>query len=165
MCNGILECLCARYNVSPVNLQIHCDGCVTAFVNTHALSCSIDCLVITRHNEIHDKLFYLSWRVFTSAYVRAEPLIRQGRTRSDIEIRQGSYKHKDMRGDLMIQSLWGRQVYAIIDVKLGDADAVTYNYYPMTSLLARWEKIKKDKHDKHCHNQRKHYSPFFFQWT
>ena len=25
---------------------------------------------------------------------------------------------------------------------------------------ARWEKIKKDKHGKRCHNQRKHFSPF-----
>ena len=30
----------------------------------------------------------------------------------------------------------------------------------MTSLLARWEKIKKDKHGKHCHKQRKHFLLF-----
>ena len=46
----------------------------------------------------------------------------------------------------MIQGLWDRQVDAIIDVKLGDADADMYKYEPMTSLLSRWEKIKKDKH-------------------
>ena len=60
----------------------------------------------------------------------------------------------------MIQSLGYRQVDAIIDVKLGDADVYTYKYDPMTSLLARWERIKKDKHGKHCNDQRKHYSPF-----
>ena len=27
--------LCLCYNFSPVNLQIHCDGCGTAFVVTH----------------------------------------------------------------------------------------------------------------------------------
>ena len=37
----------------------------------------------------------------------------------------------------MIQVLWDRQVNAIIDVKLGDADAYTYKYEPMTALLAR----------------------------
>ena len=66
---------------------------------------------------------------------------------------QGSDKHKDTRGVLLIQVLWDRQVDAIIDVKLLDATADTYNYEPMTSLLARWEKINKYKHSKHCHYQ------------
>ena len=48
----------------------------------------------------------------------------------------------------------------IINVKLGDADAETYKYEPMASLLTRWKKIKKDKHSKHCQHQRKYFSPF-----
>ena len=60
----------------------------------------------------------------------------------------------------MVQGLWDRQVDAIIDVKLGDADVDSYKYEPMADLLARWETIKKDKHGKHCHDQRKHFSPF-----
>ena len=59
--------------------------------------------------------------------------------------------------DAMIKGLWDRQVEAIIDVKLGYADADTYKYNPMTTILARWEKIKKYKHGKHCHDQRKHF--------
>ena len=63
-------------------------------------------------------------------------------------------------GGVMIWGLWDSQVDAIIDVKLGDADADadTYKYKLMTSLLTRWENIKKDKHGKHCNDQRK---PFF----
>ena len=57
--------------------------------------------------------------------MRAEPLRHQGRTRFELEIRQGSDNHKDTRGDVMIRGLWYRQVDAIIDVKLGDADADT----------------------------------------
>ena len=72
---------------------------------THVLSCSIGCLVIARHNEIRDKLLYLFQRSFTSEYVCAEPLIHQGRTRYDLEIRQGSDKHKDTEGDVMIRGL------------------------------------------------------------
>ena len=49
---------------------------------------------------------------------------------------------------------------AIIDVKLGDADTDSYKYEPMAALLARWETIKKDKNGKHCHDQRKNFSPF-----
>ena len=60
----------------------------------------------------------------------------------------------------MVQGLWDRQVDAIIDVKIGDADADSYKYEPMAALLAQWEMIKKDKHGKHCHNQRKHLLPF-----
>ena len=61
----------------------------------------------------------------------------------------------------MIQGLWDRQINSSIDVKLVDADADTYKYEPMASLLARWENIKKDKYGKHCIYQRKHFSPFF----
>ena len=117
--------LCARYNVSPENLQSHCDGCGTAFGVTHTVSCSIYGLVIARTNKICDKIFYLSRRAFTSEYVRAEPLIHQVRTRSELEIRQGSDKHNDTRGRLMIQGLWDRQVDTIIVIKLGEADANT----------------------------------------
>ena len=59
-----------------------------------------------------------------------------------------------------IRDLWDRQVDAIIDVKLVDSDAYTYKYEPMRSLLVRWEKIKKDKHGKHCQDQRKHFLSF-----
>ena len=60
----------------------------------------------------------------------------------------------------MIQGLWDRQVDAIIDVNLGDADTDTYNYKPITALLSRWEDINKYKHGNHCLDQQKHFSPF-----
>ena len=60
----------------------------------------------------------------------------------------------------MIRGLWDCQIYAIINIKLGDSDVDTYNYEPMTALLARWEKIKKDKHGRHWHDQQKRFSPF-----
>ena len=86
--------LYARYNVSPLNLQSHCDGCGTAFGLTHIFSCSTGGLVIMRQNEIIDENIYLSRHAFTSAYVRSKPLIHQGRTRSEQEIHQGSDKDK-----------------------------------------------------------------------
>ena len=80
------------------------------------------------HNEIRDELLYLSRRAFTSESLRAKPLIHQGRTISEQEIRQGSDNHKDTIGDVVIRGLWDRQFNAIIDVKLGDADANMYTY-------------------------------------
>ena len=56
--------------------------------------------------------------------------------------------------------LWDSQVNAIIDVKLVDSDTYTYKYKPMTLPLDRWENINKYKHGKHCHDQRKYFSPF-----
>ena len=110
---------------------------------THTLSCITGGLVIAHHNEIRDELLYISRHAFTSASVRAEPLIHKGRTRSEQEIRQGSDKDKETRGDVMIRGLWDRKIDAIIDVKLGDADAYSYSYEPMAELLARWKTIKK----------------------
>ena len=90
------------------------------------------------HNEIHDKLFYLSRRAFTSASVHNKPLIHQGRTISKQEIRQGSDKDKETQGGVVVWGLWYRQADAIIDVKLDNSDADSYKYEPMTALLARW---------------------------
>ena len=38
----------------------------------------------------------------------------------------------------MVQVLWYRQVDIIIDVKIGDADADSYNYESMVVLLSQW---------------------------
>ena len=94
ICYGVLVFLCAPYNVSNLNLQRHFNEFGTSFGVTHTLSFSIDGLVIAHHNKICDKLLYLSWSAFTSAYVHVEPLIHQGHTRSEQEIRQGSNKGK-----------------------------------------------------------------------
>ena len=104
---------------------------------THTLSCIIFSLVIAYHNEICEKLLYISRRAFTSASICAEPIIHKGCTRSDQEICQGIDKDKETRGDVMIQGLWDCQVEAIIDVKLSGADADSYKYEPMAALLAR----------------------------
>ena len=90
-----------------------------------------------RHNEIRDELLYLIRCAFTSSSVSAEPLIRQGRTRSDQEIFQGNEKNKETQGGVMVLFLWDRQVDAMTDVNLGDADADSYKNEPMTALLAR----------------------------
>ena len=50
----------------------------------------------------------------------------------------------------MIQGLWDWQVEATIDIKIGDADADSYNYGPTAVILAWWETSKKDKHGKQC---------------
>ena len=65
---------------------------------THKLSCNTGCLVLARDNKIRDKLLYISQCSFTSVSVRSKPLIHQGRTRSEQDIRQGSDKDKETWG-------------------------------------------------------------------
>ena len=114
------------------------------------------------HNKIRDEILYLYQRAFTSASVRAKLLIHQVRTRSEQEMRQGSDKDNETGVDVMIQGLWYLQVDTIIDVKLGDSDTDTYTYEPMTALLTRWGKIKKNNHGKHYHDQQKKNCSLFF---
>ena len=90
----VRDIFCAGYKISPLNFQSHCNICGTAFGVMYTLSCSTGILVITRHNEIRDELLYISQRVFTLSSVCAKPLIHQGRTRSEQEIRQDSETEK-----------------------------------------------------------------------
>ena len=60
----------------------------------------------------------------------------------------------------MVQGLWDCHVDAIIDINLGDANADINKYKPMTSVLTRWENIKKNKHGNHCNDQWKQKFPF-----
>ena len=63
-------------------------------------------MVIARTNERSDELIYLARQAFTPASVYAEPLIHQGRTISEKDIREGSDKEKETCGEVMIQGLW-----------------------------------------------------------
>ena len=74
--------LCTCYNSAPLNLHIHCNGCVTTFGLTHVLSCRTGGLVIMCHNKILDKLLYLSQPTFTPVSVRTGTLIQQVHNRS-----------------------------------------------------------------------------------
>ena len=65
-----------------------------------------------------------------------------------------------MRGEFLIRGSWESQAEAIIDVRLGGPDCNTHKKEPMGTLLAQREKEKKDKHGKHCHKERKYFSPF-----
>ena len=56
----IQDFLCARYNVSPLNLQSHCHGYDTAFEVMHPLSHSTGGIVIARHKKIRDEILYIS---------------------------------------------------------------------------------------------------------
>ena len=68
----------------------------------YALSCGTGGLVIARHNKICGELLYLARQAFNPVSVRDEPLIHQGRTRSEKDIRQESDIEKETLGGVMI---------------------------------------------------------------
>ena len=53
----------------------------------HRIICSHRKLIIVHHNEVHDELLYLAQQDFPSNCVCCKPLIHQGRSRSEEEVR------------------------------------------------------------------------------
>ena len=158
-----LLCTCYYSTPSPPKLQSKCDSCVTSLNVRHTLRYRKVGLVIARQNKVCDKILYLNRRAFPSAAVRNKTLIHQGCSRSERDIRQDSGRLETW-GDIIIQGLWVRYTDTIINVNLGDAEANTYIFEPMVSLLAWWEKIKKDKNGKHCHKHQKNFSVCSIFW-
>ena len=68
----------------------------------------------------------------------------------------------ETRDDVLIRGLWYRHTNTIIDVKIGNTDTDTYRFEPMLALMDWWEKTKKDKYGKKCHDQRKCFFRSFF---
>ena len=68
------DILCTRYNVTPINLQRHCNRCGATFKVRHALISRKVGLVIARQNKLCDELLCLARRAFTSASVHTGPL-------------------------------------------------------------------------------------------
>ena len=150
---GISWCLCAHDDVKPPNLQRKYNRCDTYFDARHTLSCSKGGLIIACHNKMHGKLLYLAQRALTYAFVCGKPLIHHDHIILEEGIRHGS-EILETRCDVLIQGLWELQTNAIIDVKIGDADADICMFEPTDKLLACWEKQKKDNNCNNCHEQR-----------
>ena len=61
----------------PSTSRRNCNGCGTYLI----VSISLSCLIIARHNEVREKLLYLTRWAFTLSSVHSKPLIQQDRTR------------------------------------------------------------------------------------
>ena len=68
-----------RYDINPLDLLSHCDGCQVKFLISHALNCKKGGLVTARHNEIRDGVADLASKAFTTSHMRNDPLIYSGR--------------------------------------------------------------------------------------
>ena len=147
------DSLLLRYARTPADLPTHCDGCAQKFSVRHALECKSGGLVISRHNEIRDKLVDLASRAFTPSAVRDEPKIYpcrpavELRTTDQQPVIRNLCKHQgEERGDVLIRGLWQKGTDAIIDVRITALDAKTYISRSPMKVLAQHEREKKWKY-------------------
>ena len=97
------------------------------------MSCPTGGIVITRHNEIRDKIIHIKKQDFYPNCIRVKPLIHLVRSRYEEEA-----SHREIfpetRGDGSIRGLWEIQTEAIIDVRFVDSDTETWKPVRMDNL-------------------------------
>ena len=108
----------------------------------HELICPNGGLVITRHNEIRDKIKHLANQALSPYCIRGKTLIHLGRSISEDEVRHG-WSIPETQGDVSNRGLYEIQTETIIAIRFGDADADSWMPVIMNKLLEGWEKLKK----------------------
>ena len=73
------DALFLRYGLEPPDLPTYCYGCNAKFTICQALDFKRGGLVTARHNELRDRIAYLTSKSFTPSHVRDNPLIFFGR--------------------------------------------------------------------------------------
>ena len=151
---------CLRYRQKLQHLPSHCDGCNSTFTVQHALSCKKGGLVIGRHNEIAGELLYLCQKAFKHSAVRDEPsILCHGTKKSKTQDEDAPEANND-RGDLIIRGFWQSSTYCVVDVRVTDTDAKSYQDKEPSKILAAQEKAKKKQYLEPCLAQRRHFTPF-----
>jgi hypothetical protein len=153
------DALLLWYTRCPPDLPIQYDSCQQNFSLRHALERNCGGLVISRHNEIRDKLSDLASKAFFPSAVCDEPIIHTGRA---LELRSSPGKPEspavkrllqnnrtEDRGDILIRGLWARGTDCIIDVRITDVDAKYQQSKDPHKVLEAHEREKK-KHLEAC---------------
>ena len=70
-----------RYNLAPLDMPQHCDGCGSKMTVEHALSCRVGGLVHIRHDDVADEFRSLCCQAFSPGRVQREPRIHSGVSR------------------------------------------------------------------------------------
>ena len=66
-----------------------CDGYFHSFFTGYRLSFRHGGIIITCNDDVHDEILCLAWQSFYLKYVLDKPLIHQGCSTSEEEVRQG----------------------------------------------------------------------------
>ena len=156
-----------RYGIKPAGLCTHCDGCGAGFTIEHGLSCKKGGLVGIRHDDVRDEAGALAAMALTSSKVSYEPTIYFGRgvTASQPTTTQATGRNApgdDARGDVKIHGLWEKGSDCILDIRITDTDARSYQSSSSRKVLERAAKEKKDKYLDACLERRRSFVPLVY---
>ena len=179
------------FNLEPLDLPQHCDGCGARFTVDHALSCKKGGLVHVRHEDVASEWRWLASCAFTPSHVEREPSIESSagrRAREAAEADQGPNPATnrapnpppnpppqpatqagtttpvpdEKRGDAGVFGFWTRGRQAIFDVRVTDTDARSYRHQAPAKVLATQEREKKGKYLARCLELRKDFTPLVY---
>jgi hypothetical protein len=163
-----------RYNLAPLDMPGHCDGCGAKMTVEHALSCKVGGLVHIRHDDVGDEWRHLNGLASSFGRVTREPRIHSSVCRrtdgasatatADVETEDDDANNPitGERGDAGVHGFWERGRPCIFDVRITDSDARSYRNKDVAKVLAAQEKEKKDKYLQSCLARRKDFTPLVY---
>ena len=156
-----------RYGLKPIGLCTHCDGCGAGFTVEHGLSCKKGGLVGIRHDDVRDEAGALAAMALTNSKVSYEPTIYYGRgvtagQQTHTTHTQRNALGDEARGDVKIHGLWEKGSDCILDIRITDTDAKSYQSYSSRKVLERAAKEKKDKYLEACLERRRSFAPLVY---
>jgi hypothetical protein len=154
-----------RLGLTPLKLPARCDGCGAIFTVEHALSCKKGGLVLLRHNEFKTDWQDVCGSALSPSACSDEPLINTSRPAgggAEDAPDVGAAVDPALRGDVGVRGFWKHGFSTIFDVRICDTGAPSYRGQDPKKVLARHEKMKKDKYLAPCLERRRHFTPLVF---
>ncbi|KAL7528055.1 LOW QUALITY PROTEIN: hypothetical protein ACHAXR_003653 [Thalassiosira sp. AJA248-18] len=158
-----------RYNLAPLEMPQHCDGCSARMTVKYALSCTVGGLVHIRHDDVADEFQHLSQAPnFSSANCQGGDATTPtdgdnssyNNSASDDDEQQPSATAE--RGDASCHGFWKHGRTCIFDVQITDTDVRSQRNKDVSKILAKHGKEKKDKYLRACHEMRKDFTPLVY---
>ena len=156
------------YGMRPHDLCERCDGCGAGFSVEHALSCKKGGLVCQRHDDARDEAGALCAMALTDSRVSYEPFIYYGKDNcANLETETAQPPSKNLakdeaRGDVAVHGLWEKGRTCILDIRITDTDAKSYQSSSSEKVLERCAKLKKDKYEQVCIERRRTFCPLVY---
>ena len=150
----------------PLGICAHCNGCVVNFSIEHGLSCKKGVLVSIRHNDTRDKAGALAALALTQGKVSYEPMINHRRdltaAQPSAPRRTGNAAGEEARGNVLVHGMWERGSGCVLNTRVTDTDAKSYQNQSSENILERAAKAKKDKYFEACPVRRRSFMTLIY---
>ena len=155
-----------RYRLRPIGLCSHCDGCRAVFSADHGLSCKKEGLVTIRHDDTRNEAGALAALTLTPGRISYKLMINYGRDLSaampNAPQATGSVAWEEARGDVLVHGLWERGSGCVLDTRVTDTDAKSYQKFFLTKVLEKAARQKKGKYIAACLARRQNFVPLVY---